>query len=41
MNKTHIKNIDNTNNNTKKQWNENELFHLYFDDILVVGRASI
>ena len=34
-------NADNTNKCTKKQWNKNELLHLYFDDILVVGRASI
>ena len=41
MNKTHIINIDNTNKYREKQQKKNKLLHLYFDDILVVGRASI
>ena len=41
MNKTHIINIDNTNKFIEKQQKKNELLHLYFHDILVVGRASI
>ena len=40
MNKTYIINTDNTNKYTEK-WKKNKLLHLYFDGILVVGRASI
>ena len=41
MIKTQIINTDNTNKYTQKQQKKNELLHLYFDGILVVGRASI
>ena len=39
MNKTHIINTDNTHKYAEKQWKKNKLLHLYFDDILVLGRA--